>query len=373
MGLWIAMAVLAAAAAVAVLAPLYRSSRGGRSERAQAMAIYRDQLGEVDRDVSRGVIGETEAAAARTEISRRLLRVGGEAAEDGNAGSARTRQIATVAIVATPLAALALYLWLGSPEMPGEPLAARLSAPIEQQDVGALVARIEKHLADNPGDGKGWEVLAPVYMRLGRYDDAVTAYGHAVELIGSTVETESNLGEAIVAANGGTLTPDARAAFARAVTIDPKADRPRFYLALALTQEGKSDEAVSAWRALLDGAPENAPWVRVARTELAKLEGGEAPPATMPGPTAADVKAAGDMAPADRTAMIEGMVAQLAAKLDENPADSEGWARLVRSYMVLQRPDDAKAALGKARVALAADATALANVNEAAKAAGVPE
>ena len=376
--LWIAMAVLAAATSLSVLAPLYRASRWARSERGQALAIYRDQLGEVERDLDRGVIAETEAQAARTEISRRMLRAGQESEEVGTAASPRMRGVATMAIIAMPLAALAFYLFVGSPEMPAEPLAARLSAPTDTQDIATLVARIEAHLATNPDDGKGWQVLAPVYLRLGRFDEAVKAYQNVVRLVGSTADTESDLGEAIVSASGGTITADARAAFERALKLDPTSVRPQFYLALALGQAGKKSEAIAAWKALLDGAPDTAPWVAVAKSELAKLEGGTATAATdgsaaPPAPTAAEVKAAGEMSASDRTAMIEGMVAKLAAELDANPADGPGWARLIRSYMVLGKADDAKAALAKARDALAGDATALNSVNEAAKAAGVPE
>ncbi len=375
------MAVLAAAAALSVLAPLYRGARTARSERGQALAIYRDQLGEVERDLDRGVIADTEAAAARTEISRRLIRAGQEDAEEGAAGGSGVRRFATIAIIAMPLAALVFYLFVGSPEMPAEPLAARLNAPTDKQDIPTLVARIEAHLATNPDDAKGWQILAPVYLRLGRFDEAVKAYRNVVRLVGSTADTESDLGEAMVGANGGVVTAEAHAAFERAAKDDATAVRPRFYLALALGQAGKKDEAIAAWQALLAGAPETAPWVAVAKSELAKLEGGTATAATAAaggaaepsGPTAADVKAAGEMSSADRLAMIEGMVAKLAAELDAKPNDSAGWARLIRSYMVLGKADDAKAALAKARDALSGDAAALASVDEAAKAAGVPE
>jgi cytochrome c-type biogenesis protein CcmH len=267
-----------------------------------------------------------------------------------------------------PFAALALYLVLGSPELPGEPLAARLNAPTQQQDVATLVARVEDHLKQSPDDGKGWEIVAPVYMRLGRPEDAAQAYANVIRILGSTAEREADRGEALVAAARGTVSADAHAAFDRANRLDPAALRPRFYLALALGQDGKRDEAIAAWQGLLAGAPEDQPWVKVARAELAKLEAG-----TAPGPTGADVAAAGNMPPEQRLAMIEGMVGSLAAKLEENPADGEGWARLLRSYMVLGRPDDAKTALAKARTALAANAAVLADVNRAAKEAGVPE
>ena len=293
-------------------------------------------------------------------------------------GSARARKVAAAAIIVMPVAALVFYLFVGNPEMPAEPLAARLSAPTDKQDIPTLVARIEAHLAADPNDAKGWKVLAPVYLRLGRYADAVTAYGNIIRLDGATAENESDLGEALVSASGGLVTPEARSAFEQAQKLDATAVRPRFYLALALGQAGKKDEAIAAWKALLDGAPKTAPWVTVAEGELAKLEGGTAAAAAAagsapPGPTAADVQAAGQMSASDRMAMIEGMVAQLAAKLEADPADGPGWARLIRSYMVLGKATDAKAALAKARSALAGDATALASVNEAAKAAGVPE
>ena len=374
-GLWIAMAVLAAATSLAVLAPLHRASRAARSERDQALAIYRDQLGEVERDLERGVIGETEAAAARTEISRRLLRTGNEGtAVDGS--NPRARAVVTSLVLAMPIAALVFYLFVGSPELPAEPLSARLSAPTDKQDIPTLVARIEAHLAADPNDGKGWQVLAPVYLRLGRYDDAVKAYGNIVRLLGPTAGRESDLGEALVSASGGTVTPQALEAFKQAAKLDPTSVRPRFYMALALGQQGQKDQAIAAWKALLNGAPDGAPWVAVAKTELARLEGGG--PATAAagapsGPTAADVSAAAKLSTSDRSAMIEGMVAQLAAKLDANPADAPGWARLIRSYMVLGKTDDAKAALAKARNALAGDGPALASINDAAKAAGVPE
>lgn len=373
--LWIAMAVLAAATSLSMLAPLYRASRAARSERAQALAIYRDQLGEVDRDLDRGVIAEREAAAARTEISRRVIRAGSEGADDTTAGSPNARRFATYAVIAMPLAALAFYLAVGSPEMPGEPLAARLAAPTDQQDIPTLVARVEAHLAANPEDGQGWQIVAPVYLRLGRFANSAKAYQNVIRLLGPTADRELDVGEALVSASGGTVTAEARAAFERAVALDGTSVRPRFYLALALGQAGKTGEAIAAWSALLEGASDKAPWVAVARAELAKLENATAAPgsAAPPGPTAAEVEAAGQMSASDRNAMIEGMVAQLAARLEADPADGAGWARLVRSYMVLGKPDEARAALTKARAALAGDAAALASVNEAATAAGVRE
>ncbi len=268
-----------------------------------------------------------------------------------------------------PLAALALYLVIGSPQMPDEPLAARLAAPPQSQDIATLVARVEQHLAANPDDGAGWQVVAPVYMRLGRFSDAVRAYQNARRLLGSTAETEGALGQALVAANDGTVTADARAAFERALALAPDDPRAKFFLALALGQEGRHDEAVTAWHDLIASAPADAPWLAEAQQQLAELEG--TAPAAGPGPSAADVAAASKLAPSQQNAMIEGMVAQLAARLETDTGDADGWARLIRSYAVLGRPDDARAALDRAHAALAGDATKLATVDATARDVGL--
>lgn len=370
--LWVIMAALAALASLSVLVPLYRGRGQRTAAGTPAASIYRDQLGEVDRDLDRGLIGATEADAARTEISRRLIRAGDASASEAPEAGQRTRRIAGLAaLVAMPVLAVGLYVLLGSPELPDQPLAARLSAPPEEQDLPTLVARIEKHLATSPKDGEGWAVIGPVYVRQGRYADAVRAFANALDLLGENATLEADLGDAIVRLNEGVVVSDARAAFERANKLDPQAVRPRFYLALALTQDGKKPEALAAWRELLKGAPANAPWVPVAERALASLDGG--PGNTAAGPTEADAKAASGMSPEERSAMIEGMVQQLAARLESKPMDAEGWAQLVRSYMVLGRTEDARAALDKARSALAGMPEHLGMVDAAARQAGLTQ
>jgi cytochrome c-type biogenesis protein CcmH len=383
MVLWIAMAVLAAAACLPLLMALTRAPRAVAAN-APVLAIYRDQLDEIGRDVQRGVVAAADAEAARTEIARRLIRADAAPAADV-APQERLRRFATVAIVAMPILALIFYLAVGSPTLPDQPLAARPDAEA-QREVLALVKKVETHLAAEPDDGQGWEVLAPVYRRLGRTADAVNAYTHAIDLLGPTAEREGDLGEAIVAANNGAVTPEAHAAFERAHQLSPDDPRPRFYIALALTQAGRTDEARAAWQALLANAPADQPWVQVAERALAQLGGplanlpqdnsanlgpGSSPPSAsaapvVPGPSAADVAAASQMAPADRQAMIEGMVATLAERLKSAPDDPDGWARLIRSYVVLGRKADAETALGDARTALAGDSAKLAPVEAVA-------
>ncbi|MCB1500446.1 MAG: c-type cytochrome biogenesis protein CcmI [Bauldia sp.] len=375
MTLWIVMAVLAAAVSLTVLVPLFRSGRGALAMADQEVSVYRDQLGELDRDLERGVIAPAEAEAARTEIARRLIRADGARQTVRSSQSETPRRVAAAtAVVAMPLLALGLYVSLGNPGLPDAPLAARLAAPPEQQDIAVLVAKVERHLAANPDDLQGWRVLAPIYVRSGNFDAAAEAFRNIVRIAGSSATTEGDLGEAILRGSGGAITAEAQAAFERALKDDPKDVRARFYLALADAQAGRPEEAATALRALIAEAPPGATWTNGMREMLAEIEGAgpdTAVASTQPGPTAADIEAAGGMSSGDRTTMIEGMVAQLAARLQSEPEDAEGWARLVRSYMVLGRPDDARAALDEARSALAGAADKLALVENEARATGL--
>nr|HEV8010521.1 c-type cytochrome biogenesis protein CcmI [Bradyrhizobium sp.] len=174
MTLWFVFALMTAAAVFAVLWPLGR--RRPQSDGSEA-TVYRDQLAEVDRDLAAGLIGCSEAEAARVEISRRLLAAADNQRDPPVASSLPLRRFAAVlALVGLPIISLALYLPLGSPRLGDFPLAQRIRAPDGTRSLDNLVAQVEAHLEKNPTDGRGWNVLAPVLARLGRYEEAVRAY-----------------------------------------------------------------------------------------------------------------------------------------------------------------------------------------------------
>ena len=161
--------------------------------------------------------------------------------------------------------------------MPDEPLARRAPAPQTNGDIEAAVAKVEAHLIANPDDGKGWAVIAPVYMRLGRYDDAAKAYAEALRLLGEDPLRRADYGEALVAAAGGIVTGEAREAFEQALAEQPGQPQARFYLALAAEQDGKKAEAMRAYEKLLADSPPEAPWRGVVSERLAALKGEPAP------------------------------------------------------------------------------------------------
>ena len=229
--------------------------RSNAAERTAADAeVYRDQLDEIERDRASGVIGVPEAEAARVEVSRRLLAAADAKPPPALAAATRLRHrrsAAVTTLVFVPLGAVALYLLLGSPNLPGQPLAQRLTAPSGANSMAGLIARVETHLEQNPDDGRGWEVIAPVYMRLGRFDDAIRAFRSGLRLNGENADRQANLGEALIGAANGVITSDAKAAFERALALDASNPRAQFYLGLAAEQDGRSTDAVERWRKLI--------------------------------------------------------------------------------------------------------------------------
>jgi cytochrome c-type biogenesis protein CcmH len=350
--LWVIFALMTAAAIFAVVWPLGRASRA--SAGGSDLAVYKDQLKEIDSDRACGLIGEAEAEAARLEISRRLLAAadapsGASAAATGSLRSERRRVAAVAALAVLTLGPLGFYIALGSPNIPGEPAFARVTTPKGHESIASLVSQVEAHLATSPNDGAGWEVLAPVYTRLGRFDDAVQARKKALMLNGPTATREADLGEAETAAANGVVTAEAKAAFERAVASDPKEAKARYFLGLAAEQDGMNDEAASIWRSMVVEAPTGAPWVAFVRQALARVSGG---PVAAVEPSTADISAVANMSEDARRDTIRGMVARLANRLHDNGGDVEGWLRLVRAYVVLGDRTKAKDAAADAKRAL---------------------
>lgn len=365
MTLWFALALMTIAAVFAVLWPLTRRGDGGEPA-AGDVAVYRDQLEELERDKRSGLIGEAEAEAARIEVARRLLgadSVGNRGGPEQASGrNFRRRAVAALALVLIPAGAAGLYLKLGAPKVPGAPLAERQAAAPEHQSIVSLVAQVEKHLESNPQDGRGWEVLAPVYARMGRFADAVQARQNALRLLGSTPTRQADYGEALTLAANGIVTAQARSAFEKAVAENPKEPKAQYFLGLAASQDGKRDEAAAIWRKLLAEAPPDASWRDFVQEALVRI-GEPAPSADKAGPSSEEVAAAALLTPEQRTEMMRGMVDRLASRLRENGSDLEGWERLLRSYKALGEAEKAKQAAAEARKALAADDEKLRQIN----------
>ncbi|MBX4931909.1 c-type cytochrome biogenesis protein CcmI [Rhizobium bangladeshense] len=336
---WILVAALTAAVAVILLYPLLRGARAAQRRRAGEAAVYRDQLRELDRDLGGGLITPEEADYARAEIGRRLIAVSAGEPETIEKPIRHHRIIEVLVLLILPVLGLCLYLTTGRPDLPSQPLEARLENP--GNDVAVLIAKAERHLAQNPDDGKGWDVLAPIYFRTMRVADAEVAYRNAIRLLGPSPIRFDGLAETLITISEGVVTEEARQALEQSLTLEPDNPRARFYIALSLEQAGRTDEARRAFEALAQQSPADAPWLPLVNEHIAKNGGAAAQPAAPGGPTSEDVAAAESMSAGDRQQMIRGMVESLDAKLREDPNNFEGWMRLVRSYAVLNDKDRA--------------------------------
>lgn len=365
MMLWFVFALMTAAAIFAVLWPLGRAARPQRD--GDETAVYRDQLAEIDRDVASGLINPPEAAAARVEVSRRLLAAADNPRGVPSGSNVGLRRVAAViALLGLPLVAVGLYYPLGSPDLPDFPLAQRSRAPGATQSLDNLVTQVEQHLAANPADGRGWDILAPVLAKLGRMDDAIRAFRNSITYNGESAARRADLGEALVAAAGGVVTGEAKAEFVRAVALDANELKASYFLGLAAEQDGHNAEAASIWRVMLEKAPPNAPWRPLVQAALVRVGG-----APVPALSNDAMAAAKDMSETDRSAMIRGMVERLATRLRQNGDDVEGWLRLVRAYMVLGDTDKARATSSDARQAVAKDPERLQQLNDGLKNLGL--
>ena len=384
-------------------------SRGPRRADATDVQIYKDQLLEIDRDIDRGTVERRDGEASRVEISRRLLR----AAQNQRAAQGTSLRVARIAaiglLVALPVASILAYSQLGSPQVPDMPLQARVNVnpatvvgsqqnADDNGELKDLVARVEAHLRQKPDDGEGWLVIAPVYVRLGQIDDAVMAYEKALQLTPKTSALWSAFGEVSVMQASGRITEKARNAFEQARKLEPDSIKPRFYLALALSQERRLVEAAEAWTNLLEGAPEDAPWTRIARAQLSQAQAGlsisegrasggsgggmgatggaaatvQRPGVDLPGPDQADIEAAQDLPSGDRAAFINSMVTRLQGRLDADGGTVDEWIRLVRAYAVLGKSDEAVSAYRKGRAAFVGDDSAQALLDDSAAGLGIP-
>ena len=304
------LALLTTATVGVLLVPLLRQRATAVPRLDNDLAIYRDQLGELEREQAAGRLPETEAKAARTEIERRILtaadfdRRGQDAKEAAPKDTATLHRFLPPALcLAVPLVALGLYLQIGRPGLPAQPFVAHATtAP--QDDLPAQIAAARKNAADHPDDP----------------------------------EALSALGEALTLEADGVVTRPAVDALTKALKLQPGDARAAFYLGLHEQQSGDTEAALKRWRALEAQSPPGAPWLPTLRAEIRKAGGTPAPTTTAPGmptPNQDQVAAMSRLSPEERQKTIRAMVDGLDAKMRETPGDRDGWLRLANARKVL--------------------------------------
>lgn len=366
---WIFAAVLTAAVLLLIVPPLLRTAGSGPDREEFDREVYRDQLDELERDRARGLINDAQAEAAKAEIARRMLATAETGAPTGGGVTPRSaRVLAVLLALVLPVGALAVYGSVGRPDLPAQPLASR---NIEQERGGppksvlAAMDKLKAQLAENPSDIQGWLILGQAYAKMGRNGDAADALRHAVALNRDDVEVQGLFAETLVSANDGMVPEEAVAAFDAVLAKEPKDPRARFFAALARFQAGDQQGALDRWSALMAESPADAPWVPVVRDQIREaavalnLDPAKVTPQPLP-PEQKEQAAPNAQAQANpqgnaqgnaagQDEMIRGMVANLAARLEADPSDVDGWLKLARSYGVLGDTAKALDAARKAR------------------------
>jgi cytochrome c-type biogenesis protein CcmH len=351
------LAILAAVVALSLLPQRLAAAAPAQT----SGSVYREQLQALERDLASGAVPAAEAESLRVELSRRLI----EASRQVGQGPDLPAISPLLFALFIPLIVIPLYWHFGAPNQRDVPLAPRIANAIANNDFEAMLAQVEKHLEEKPDDVAGWKVAAAAYARLGHYEEAAHAYLKLASLEPPTADILTSYGEMLTIANKGIISKPAAQAFNQALALDPAYPKARFFAAMALKQDGKTDEAKSAYEKLLADAPADAPWRKAVISELSAMA------ATPPALTDQQVKDGTAMDKSAQNTMIHAMVDGLEQKLTANPGDLEGWLKLIRARMVLGEADKAKAAMEKANSEFKDQPEALARIAALAQETGL--
>ncbi|UJW85534.1 c-type cytochrome biogenesis protein CcmI [Devosia sp. SL43] len=324
---FIAIAVTAIACAALFYAAGPRMVNAPHPELDDANSHFRLVLSGIDADLAAGKLGEAEALAAKGELAREILRLKAEAGKAANSIKDVGRGPLLAGLAAIAAVALGLYALLGNPEMPSQPLADRSDVAAQSIDLETAIARIEAALTADPDDLRGWTVIAPAYMEMGRFADAARAYRRIIDLSAATPDLQTSLAEALMFGADDNGSPEAFALLQAAAASDPSHVLSRLYIAAELTRQEKYPEAVAAWDVVLALSKGNESWLPAAQQGLAVAQNGGIAPAND-----------------QESEMIGQMVSGLATRLAEQGGSIEEWTQLVRAYLVLGDTANAQAA-----------------------------
>ncbi len=410
---WILISFVALAMTALLGLVLLRAHSVGEPPAAYDLRVYRQQLSDVDKDLLRGVINESDAQRVRTEISRRILAADAQLQKQST-GSTQPKGVSRLTVLLTAAllvgGTLATYAVLGAPGYVDMGLASRIEAaeqyaqsrpnqaeaeskvpalpsPDLEPGYSELVAQLRQTAGERPDDAQGQTLLAQHEANLGNFVAAYQAKENYIRIMSGDVVAQDygEQAELMIMAAGGYVSPEAEELLDDTLRLDPRNGPARYYYGLLQGQLNRPDIAFKVWVDTLRQGPKGAPWINGIEAQIEEMAFRAgidytpiAPPAApnaaapaLAGPSAEDLSAAQEMTMDERQEMIRGMVSRLSDRLATEGGSAPEWAQLIGALGVLGEQDRAQAIYTEAKTRFSTDAEALAGLEVAAKQAGI--
>lgn len=413
---WIMISFVALAITGLLALVLTRAHQIGEPPAAYDLRVYRQQLRDVEKDLARGVINQSDAERVRAEVSRRILAADAllqqpDSSTHQPVGLSRLAMLGTATLLIG--GTIATYSWLGAPGYNDMALKMRIAAsndyaqnrpsqtqaeeklppeikPEVEPEYLELVEQLRKTANARSNDAQGQGLLAQHEANLGNFKAAYDAKKNYIDIMSGDLEPQDygELAELMIMAAGGYVSPEAEALLDQTLSMDPRNGPARYYWGLMQGQLNRPDIAFRVWIDALRQGPKGAPWIQGIEAQIEEMAfraGVEYRPITPPGgapnvqvpalagPSEADISAAQEMDTADRQEMIRGMVSRLSDRLATEGGSAEEWAQLIGALAVMGDIERAKAIYTEAKTRFAADEASMAVISAAASNAGLTQ
>ena len=369
------------------------------------LEVYKDQLLNIDKELSRGIIAIDEAERIKAEVSRRILELGKRKQFVLKKETKVSGLIfSTIFLIILIVGGSFIYQEFGAPgyanisqsqriKNANELLKGRATQEKLLQDRGSqqnfktpegnygeLVKKLRQKVAERPTDLEGLKLLAGIEAKIGNIDEAVKAQQQFLKVLGDSASDLDffNLADLLINQVDGVVSPESEKALRSALRINPQNGGAMYYIGLMLAQNDRPDLALRLWKQLLKSENLEAPWIPLIRDDierLAVLAGDtkfKSPLIELtPGPTAEDVDIASKMSNEERQEMIRGMVSRLSERLSTDGGSPNEWARLINALGVLGEIQSAKSAWKEAKNIFKGSPTSLEILNTAAQNIGL--
>lgn len=261
-----------------ILPPLWLGLRAPkpRADRKEAnLAIFRDQLAELERENAEGSLATADFEQSKSELQRRLLEEIEPSAADGLAAThGPSRKTAIAILLLLPILGLLGYGMLGNPKAL-DPMQTAAPQQMTPEKINEMVASLAAKMQANPDDLQGWLMLARSYKSLGRYDDAVQAFAKAGKAVEENPDLLAAYAETIAMANGKGLQGKPAQLVEKALKIDPKHGHSLFLAGAAAMEAGDNKKGITYWEALLEQVEPGSEIDQMLRSGIDKMKAGK--------------------------------------------------------------------------------------------------